>query len=206
VTHAFGGLRGGRAFQARRLAPQRWELVERTAAGEGLRLPFAWTADGMTPLVRCAPSAPEHCVILGRGGETLVYARLTGDTVGEVHRITGVTGSIDVAADGTRLLAPFKNARVAAIDIDTAKVTILAETQQPCAARIVRQDPADPELFWMVHLCADRFAIGEVRAGGTYREVAASDGWVSGLEVLGGGDLVYSAMDWDPQLQILSGL
>jgi hypothetical protein len=206
ATHAFGGLRDGRAFQTRRLAPQRWELVERTPAGEGQRIPFAWSADQMTPLIRCATSSPQHCVVLGRSGETLVWARVTGETVGEVHRVVGVTGSVDLAVDGKRLLAPYKDARVAAIDIDSAAVTIVAETRQPCAARIVRQDPVDPARVWMVHLCADRFAIGEVRAGGSYREVASSDGWISGLEVLAGCDLVYSAMDWDPQLQILSDL
>jgi hypothetical protein len=36
--------------------------------------------------------------------------------------------------------------------------------------------------------------------------VIASDGWVSGLELTGGGALVYSAMDWDPQLLLLDGL
>ncbi len=206
VTHAFGGLRDGRAFQARRLAPEQWELVERTPTGEGQRLSFTWRADQMTPLIRCAPSAPQHCVLTGRAGDTLVYARVTGDTVGPLHRITGVTGAIDVAADGKRLVAPYKDARVAAIDIDSGKVTVLASTGLPCTARHARQDPDEPDRFWMVHLCADRFAIGEIRAGGTYREVAASDGWISGIEVLAGGELVYSAMDWDPQLQLLPGL
>ncbi|MBZ0238388.1 MAG: hypothetical protein K8M05_39110, partial [Deltaproteobacteria bacterium] len=206
ATHAFGGLRDGRAFQARRLAPERWELVERTPTGEGQRLPFTWKADQMTPLVRCAPAAPEHCVLTARAGDTLVYARLTGDAVGPLRRITGVTGSIDVATDGQRLFAPYADARVAAIDIDTGKVTVVADTGLHCTARHARQDPTDPDRFWTVHLCADRFAIGELRAGGTYREVAASDGWISGIEVLAGGELVYSAMDWDPQLQLLPGL
>jgi hypothetical protein len=156
-------------------------------------------------MVRCAPSAPDQCVLIGRAGESLVYARLTGTTVGEPHHIHGVTGAIDIATDGKRLFAPYKDARVASIDIATGDVTVVAETKLPCAARIVRQDPAEPDRFWLVHLCADRFAIGEIRAGGIYREVAASDGWISGLEVLADGDLVYSAMDWDPQLQILSG-
>ena len=206
VTHAFGGLRDGRAYQARKLAPHRWELVERTATGEGARLAFDWPADHVTPLVRCAPSAPDRCVVLARGGDVLWFAPLVGDTLGKAHRIDGVTGSTDVAADGTRLFAPYRDARVAAIDITSGAVTVLAETGQPCAARIVRQDPGEPDRFWMVHLCADRFAIGEVRSGGAYREVASSDGWISGLEVLAGGDLVYSAMDWDPQLQLIPGL
>jgi hypothetical protein len=58
----------------------------------------------------------------------------------------------------------------------------------------------------VVLLCPDRFTLGTVAPGQPYREVVRSDGWISGAEVLPDGDVLYSVMDWDPQVMLLEGL
>jgi len=195
-------LRAGEPQQVVSRGANTWEIVELGDGGARVVQTFAWKDSDGAPFVRCASADTTRCLIAARAEETLRIAPLRAAGPGEVTTIDGVSWNPDLAEDGRRALVPALDGRVLIVDLVTHAVTTLGRVHAGCTPRTVRWHG---DAAWAVELCPDRFAIGEVTAGG-FREVVTADGWISGLEALPGGDFLYSEMDWDPQVQILDGL
>jgi hypothetical protein len=200
-------LRGGRPVLVEKRAPGRWQMLELADDGTTkLALEFDWPVGAGTPFLRCSPFDNRRCIVGSKDRDTMHIARVGDDRVGARLTIDGISGMPDVTADG-RVLAPALD-RVVEVSLPSGAVRTVAQLETPeCMPRWVRADEA-ARRFWLVQLCPDRFAIGVVREGrGTgFEEVEANDGWISSVEVLEDGDVLYSIMDWDPQLAILDGL
>jgi len=199
-------LRDGHPLLVERRGGGRWALVE--LADDGARrevVDFDWPLGGGTPFLRCSPHDDHRCVLASRDRDTLRLARVVEGTVGPRAAVDGITGVPDVTSDG-RVVAPTVDGRIVEIELPSGRTRPLATLRIPeCIPRAVRVDEATGR-YWLVELCPDRFAIGFATARDGFTEVERSDGWISSVEVLTGGDVLYSVMDWDPQLALLDGI
>ena len=202
--HWLPTLRDGVPIQVAPAGRDRWNLVELVPGGPSKQL-LSFTWPGGSPFVRCSGRASSRCVIASRERDHLHVAALGPDGPGRIVEHPDVPGLLEVSADGRRVYVPSGDGSIDAIDLATGEIDRKAPVgESDCKIRQVRTH--DERIFWVVLLCPDRFTLGTTYRGGEYREHVRSDGWISGAEVLPGGDVLYSVMDWDPQVVLIDGL
>lgn len=158
--------------------------------------PLVVASPGIYREVRCHVGR-DHCVIAAsqRDGSVSILRLADRQTVTLANAIINV----DVLADGS-VLVPRRDGHVSRV---TPAGKIVDEFVVPnCILTIVGASP-DERVLWVGAICQDHYEIGRAERG-TYQPVISGNSYVTGLEVVGADDIVYSTLDVDLELVLYS--